>query len=184
MNIEALNKNIVKCKLCNLYKTCSRILPGQGAENIKVMIVGESPGKDEDRTGKLFVGRSGQILEEMLRDIDLSKNDVYITNVLKCNPPKNRNPYPMEIDSCRPWLEKEIELINPEIIVLLGKFSSQTFFPNLFVTKSHGEIMIKCERSFFIMYHPAVAFYDMSKKQLLKEDFRKLKKYLIKNKII
>ncbi|MDD4661689.1 MAG: uracil-DNA glycosylase [Candidatus Pacebacteria bacterium] len=176
-------KQIIKeCKRCSLFK--KRITPTIHCGDIKsnILFIGEAPGKNEDETGIPFCGRAGSILNDLLKLIELKREDVYITNIVKCRPPKNRDPKKSEIKKCSYLLEKEIELLKPKIICPLGRFSSKYilnkyFKKNYEIGEVHGKVF-KTENIIIIpMYHPAAAIYNNKKINILKKDFKKIKKY-------
>ena len=126
MNLEIwkqLEDAVANCRKCSLWKTRSNPVVGGGSKDAKVMFIGEAPGYWEDVKGRPFVGRAGRVLDELLESINLSREEVYITNILKCRPPNNRNPLQSEIEACTPYLDRQIELMNPEIIATLGNFA-------------------------------------------------------------
>ncbi|NTW76705.1 MAG: uracil-DNA glycosylase [Syntrophaceae bacterium] len=131
------------CQLCSLGKTRKNLVFGDGNPQAKIVFVGEAPGADEDEQGKPFVGRAGQLLTKILEAIKLSREEVFIANILKCRPPNNRDPLPEEISACWPWLEKQINIIDPQIIVTLGRHSLNRFFPDFKISAAHGKILHK-----------------------------------------
>ncbi|MBD3360304.1 uracil-DNA glycosylase, partial [Candidatus Peregrinibacteria bacterium] len=166
----------------------NKAVPGEGAKDADVMFIGEGPGKEEDRQGKPFVGAAGRLLNELLESIGLDRDDVFIANVVKCRPPNNRDPLPQEIKTCWPYLEKQINLINPKLIVTLGRHSMDKFLPGLKITEVHGQPKrakgIWQERQVYLpLYHPAVALYDPRKKATMFDDFKKIPLILKKLKI-
>ena len=155
---EQLASEIHNCQRCPLGGTRKSAVPGEGDPNSVVLLVGEGPGADEDRQGRPFVGRSGQFLTEMLENVGIRREDVYITNVVKCRPPENRDPHPQELEACQEYLERQVELINPRIIVTLGRFSMRRWFPDGAITKIHGQVRnIGRGRVAMAMFHPAAA---------------------------
>lgn len=147
------------------------------------MFIGEGPGKKEDELGRPFVGAAGKFLDEMLEAIKLKREDVYIANVVKCRPPANRDPLPEESEACWPWLEKQIEIINPKLVVTLGRHSMERFLPNQKISKIHGKAMRRNisglgSRVFYALYHPAAALYNGSMRAVLIQDFKKIPKVL------
>lgn len=186
--LKKVKNKVIDCKKCSLSKT--RILPviGQGNHNARIMFIGEAPGANEDKTGVPFCGQSGNILTELLSSIGLQRENVYICNILKCRPPGNRNPQTNEIESCVSYLEKQIEIIKPRIIGVLGNYAvshilKQYNLDNQIqgISKIRGKIF-KVKASFgeikiIPLYHPAVAAYNANMKDILKEDFKILKKY-------
>lgn len=181
--LEKLNALMIMCSKCNLRKNCTQVVPGDGSAEAKIMFIGEAPGKKEDKQGVPFVGAAGKFLSEMLSNINLKREDVYIANVCKCRPPENRDPLPEEIAICWPWLEKQIEIINPKIIITLGRHSLNRFYPEAKISETHGIVFIKTfpnigKRHFYALYHPAAALYNGSMRQILINDFKKIPKIL------
>ena len=155
-------------------QTGTKSVPGEGAENAEIMFIGEAPGWNEDQQGRPFIGAAGQFLDELLASINLKRADVYIANVIKCRPPENRDPLPTEIANCQKWLDRQIELISPKIIVTLGRYSMAKFFPGTTISKIHGTARTQNGIIYFAMYHPAAALHQGNLRQTLKEDMRKL----------
>ena len=169
------------CQRCPLSKTALRGVPGEGSPNADVMFIGEGPGKEEDKQGRPFCGPAGKFLDEMLRSIGLSRDEVYIGNIVKHRPPGNRDPEPGEIEACWPYLQSQIEIINPHVIVILGRHSLARLMPGLgTISQLHGRAFRRDGRYFMALYHPAVALYAGSMRQVLMEDFGKLKLLLKK----
>lgn len=161
----------------------NRVRPvfGEGNPAADVMFIGEAPGWHENREGRPFVGAAGKLLDEMLRSIGLPREEVYITNVVKDQPPGNRDPLPAEIEAYRPYLEEQIAIINPRVIVTLGRHSLATLLPGLrSISKVHGKVFKKGERYFVPLYHPAAALHQQRLKNTLFSDFRVLEKVLRK----
>jgi DNA polymerase len=138
------------------------------------MLVGEGPGFYEDQQARPFVGRAGRFLEELIASVGLKREEVYITNVIKCRPPENRDPLPAEIDSCRKHLQRQIELIRPTLIVTLGRYSLAWFFPKDSIGKVHGHIRIRDGIHFLHVYHPAAALHAGNMRKVIQEDFRRI----------
>jgi uracil-DNA glycosylase len=178
--LNDLCREIAACQRCNLYKTATKAVPGEGPEDPKIMFIGEAPGFHEDQQGRPFVGAAGQFLENLLASINLTRQEVYIANVVKHRPPENRDPFPGEIIACRPWLEKQIELIKPKMIVTLGRHSMEMFFPGKSISKIHGTSQVKGGIICFAMYHPAAALHQQSLKQAIQEDMLKIPSLLAK----
>jgi len=155
---------------------------GEGPINPKVLFIGEAPGKNEDLTGRPFIGSAGKILEELINSIGLTRQDVYITSVIQYRPPKNRDPKPQEIAAFQPYVDKQIKLLNPKIIVTLGRFSLAKFLPNSKIAEQHGKpTQINWQGLYLTiipMYHPAAIIYNQKLKQTLKDDFQIVKEYL------
>ncbi|MBU1177511.1 uracil-DNA glycosylase [Patescibacteria group bacterium] len=186
--LKKIKDEVIGCKKCSLSKTRTLPVIGQGDHKAKIMFVGEAPGANEDKTGVPFCGQSGNILTELLNSIGLQRENVYICNILKCRPPENRNPQANEIEACISYLEKQIEVIKPKIIGALGNYAVSHILKkyNLDdqiqgISKMRGKIF-KVKVSFgeikiIPLYHPAVAAYNANMKDILKEDFKILKKY-------
>lgn len=164
---------------CELKKTATQPVFGNGNPKAKIVFIGEAPGKDEDISGIPFVGRAGKFLNEMLEEIKLKREDVYITNTVKYRPPNNRDPLPEEIRECLPWLIEELNFIKPKVIVTLGRHALNRFFPEAKISEVHGKLLkIKIEglktENFFALYHPAAALYNGGMRETLIEDFKKI----------
>ena len=156
--LTALNAEVAVCRRCALATTRTQAVPGEGNVDAVVMFVGEGPGFEEDRQGRPFVGRSGQYLTETLSKVGIRRKDVYITNVVKCRPPDNRDPQPAELAACDDYLARQVEIINPRIVVTLGRFSMRRWFKEGGITKIHGKITnIGRGRVAIAMFHPAAA---------------------------
>jgi len=176
--LEKINKEIRTCKKCRLYRTSTQGVPGEGSSNAEILFVGEAPGFHEDKQGRPFVGRAGVLLEELLGKIGKKRSEVFITNVIKHRPIDNRDPFPDEIKACREYLNQQIEILNPKIIVALGRFGLQYFFPNKSISKEHGRPKLLSNRIIYPVYHPAAALRSTAVKEVLKIDFLKLPKVL------
>jgi DNA polymerase len=173
-----------KCE-CKLKKTVKQPVPGDGSANAEIVFIGEAPGRSEDEQGRLFVGSAGKFLAEMLSIINLKREDIYITNIVKYRPPNNRDPLPEEKSACREWLLEELKAISPKVIIFLGRHAMNNFFPDLQISQAHGKLLIKSfagisTKYFFPLYHPAAALYDGSMREVLIEDFKKIPKVLEK----
>jgi uracil-DNA glycosylase len=179
-----LNKDISLCRLCEIAKTRTKSVPGEGAENAEIMFIGEAPGWHEDQQGRPFIGPAGQFLDELLASINLRRSQVFIANVIKCRPPGNRDPLPIEISNCQKWLDKQIELISPKIIVTLGRYSMAKFFPGKSISKIHGTAQTQNGIIYFAMYHPAAALHQGNLRQTIKEDMLKLPPLLAQAKTV
>lgn len=170
------------CK-CELKKTATQPVPGNGNPNTEIVFIGEAPGKSEDEQGKPFVGAAGKFLAEMLESINLKREEIYITNIVKYRPPNNRDPLPEEKDACRDWLLEELNFIKPKLIVFLGRHSMNDFFPLEKISAIHGKLLIKkfnkIETKYFLpLYHPAAALYNGGMRETLSKDFAKIPKFL------
>jgi uracil-DNA glycosylase family 4 len=172
--LSELYEEIAKCRRCEISKSRTRVVPGEGAENAAIMFIGEAPGWHEDQQGRPFVGQAGQFLEQLLASINLKREQVYIANVIKCRPPENREPFPGEIQHCREWLERQIELVRPRMIVTLGRYSMAKFFPDKSISKIHGTAQKRDGVIYYAMYHPAAALHQQSLRQAIQEDMLKI----------
>lgn len=183
-SISAVNALVSNCERCILHETKTKDVPGVGSEKSEVMFIGEAPGKDEDLQGEPFVGRAGQLLTELIQGLGWERKDVYIANVLKHRPPANRDPKPEEAEACWPYLKRQIQLIDPKLIVFLGRHSMNRFFPTLKISECHGKAFRKDfngrKQVFYALYHPAVAIYNRDMKQTLQEDFNRIPNVLKK----
>ena len=180
--LTELYKEIAACQRCDLAKYRTRAVPGEGSENAEIMFIGEAPGWHEDQQGRPFVGPAGQFLEKLLASIHLDRRQVYIANVIKCRPPGNREPLPDEISTCRPHLEKQLELIHPRMIVTLGRYSMAMFFPGKSISKIHGTAQKQGDVIYFAMYHPAAALHQQSLRQEIEADMLKIPALLVESK--
>ena len=178
IQLRRLEEHIRTCTRCRLHQSRTHAVPGDGPFNADLMFIGEAPGYHEDKQGKPFVGAAGQYLNDLLARNGLDRSRIYITNILKCRPPKNRDPLPDEIAACRPFLEGQIQLINPRIIVTLGRFALQFFFPKASITRVHGQPREMDGRWYFPTFHPAAALHQPRWQPLIEEDFRKLARLL------
>lgn len=187
MTLEHLNNEISNCRKCSLWKNRNNTVAGDGNPDSNVLLIGEAPGRNEDLQGKPFVGRAGNVLDELLHSIDLRRNDIYITNILKCHPPNNRNPLDREINACTPYLNRQIDIIKPSIIVPLGSFASNFILDKYGlikekISKVHGkkfEVNTLSGKIIIIpVFHPAVVTYNVNKMDELKKDFEKISSYI------
>jgi len=183
--LEKLNKKMLACSSCVLRAGCKQVVPDDGSANTEIMFIGEAPGKKEDESGRPFVGAAGKFLDEMLGIIKLKRKDVYIANTVKCRPPGNRDPLPEEVAACWSWLLEQIKIIDPKIIVTLGRHSLKRFAPDIKISEAHGKEFQKVvpgigKKYFFTLYHPAAALYNGSLRNTLIEDFKKIPKVLKK----
>ena len=155
--LQAIADEIAHCTACPLHRSRTRTVPGEGPANAEILFIGEGPGQREDALGRPFVGPSGDLLEQWLGEIGLGRDQVFITNVVKCRPPGNRDPEPDEIAACARYLDRQIELIEPKLIATLGRHSLQRFFPGAKITKAHGIRGVKREgrRVYLPLFHPA-----------------------------
>jgi uracil-DNA glycosylase family 4 len=175
--VQILNKidDVLHCQRCDLSKTRTHVVVGTGPLDAKIMLMGEAPGKNEDQKGEPFVGSAGRILDELLEEGGIDRKDVYITNVVKCRPPENRTPRPVEIEACHPYLQKQFEVIKPRAVVLLGKTAAEAMLGRKVESgKEHGNIFEKDGIKFMITYHPAAMIYKRTLKDTITEDFKKV----------
>lgn len=166
------------CTRCELHRSALNAVPGEGDPKARILLIGEAPGWNEDKQGKPFVGNSGKFLTELLESAGLAREDVFITNVVKHRPPSNRDPLPDEILACSVYLERQIEAIDPDVIVTLGRFSMAKYFPGEKISKIHGQPKEVGGRYIVPMYHPAAALHNGSLRSTIEEDFQKLPRYL------
>ena len=173
MSLNELRSECLNCKNCKLCETRTNVVFGTGNPDSKILFIGEGPGENEDLQGLPFVGRGGMLLDKMLSVVDLSREkNIYIANMVKCRPPKNRDPEESEVAACRPWLEKQIEIIDPKIIVCLGRVSAIRFIdPNFKVTKEHGQFIEKDGRLVMGTFHPAAILRNPNQKPAAMDDF-------------
>ena len=162
------------CAKCDLCKGRTKAVPGEGNPHAKIFFIGEGPGFHEDRQGRPFVGPAGQFLDELLASINLKRADVFITNVVKCRPPGNRDPEPVEIAACNDYLDRQIAAINPPVIVTLGRHSMAKFFGNEKISVIHGRARKIDGRICIAMYHPAAGLHQASLKDTIRADFKKI----------
>lgn len=162
------------CTLCDLHLSRTKAVPGAGKIDAEILFIGEGPGFHEDRQGLPFVGRSGDYLEQMLALIGMTRDQVFITNVVKCRPPENRDPQPIEITTCKPYLDRQEEAIDPLLIVTLGRFSMTRYFPKGKITQIHGQPKIEARRAIIPMFHPAAVLRNPTLEPQMEADFRQI----------
>jgi uracil-DNA glycosylase family 4 len=172
--LSDLALEISACTKCILSKSRTKSVPGEGPEDAAIMFIGEGPGFHEDKQGRPFVGAAGQFLEELLAGIGMKRGDVFIGNVVKCRPPGNRDPMPDEIQACCSYLDRQIALINPKVVVTLGRYSMARWFPNVKISAIHGQPRKFEGRLVVPMFHPAAALHQPSLRKDVEADFRKL----------
>lgn len=176
--LDSIANQIKGCTACELCRSRTHAVPGEGNPNARIMLIGEGPGYHEDQQGRPFIGNSGKFLGELLGKADLEREDVFITNVVKCRPPGNRDPMPDEIAACSAYLDAQIALIDPDVVVTLGRFSMQRWFRNERISKIHGEPREDDNRLIVPMYHPAAALHQAALRGTIEEDFARLPKIL------
>ena len=173
-----INASIEHCQDCELAKRRTRAVPGEGPENASLLFIGEAPGWHEDQQGRPFVGPAGQFLEQLLASIGLKREQVYIANVVKCRPPGNRDPLPGEIQACGKWLERQVALLKPKMIVTLGRYSMARYFPNESISKVHGKVKKQGDTIYYAMYHPAAALHQGGLRKTIETDMLKIPEIL------
>ncbi|MCX6008271.1 MAG: uracil-DNA glycosylase [Chloroflexi bacterium] len=173
-SLTELNAEIESCRICELAKHRTKVVPGDGPENAKLLFIGEAPGWNEDQSGKPFVGAAGQYLDQLIGLIGYKRSQVYICNVIKCRPPENRDPMPGEILACSKWLERQLDLIKPRVIVTLGRYSMSKYFPGESISKVHGRAKRIGNVIYFAMYHPAAALHQGNLRKVIEADMLKL----------
>jgi uracil-DNA glycosylase len=172
--LRAVALEVRACKACKLYRSRKNAVPGEGPAASDLMFIGEGPGFHENEQGRPFVGAAGKYLEELLASIGLRREQVFIGNVVKCRPPGNRDPLPEEIQACSAFLERQIQAIQPKVIVTLGRFSMARFFPNARISDIHGRARMLNSRMVVAMYHPAAALHQPSLRREVEADFANL----------
>ena len=195
--LRVLHEKWIKDCRCDLKKTATLPVPGDGSADAEIVFIGEAPGKQEDELGVPFVGAAGKFLDKLLQSVGIKREDIYITNIVKYRPPNNRDPEPSEKNACRDWLIQELNLIQPKLIVFLGRHSMNDFFPDQKISEVHGKLLIKkparpddtgrsgefknIKTKYFLpLYHPAVALYNGGMRKTLINDFKKVPKILEK----
>jgi uracil-DNA glycosylase len=172
--LKEIAAEVRTCQLCRLAKTRTRAVPGEGYSRAEVMLIGEGPGYQEDEEGRPFVGPAGKFLDELLGLAGLEREAVFITNVVKCRPPNNRDPMPDETAACAPYLERQLAVINPRVVITLGRHSMARFFPGERISQIHGTARVVDGRLCIAMYHPAAGLHQASLADVIRDDFRKL----------
>jgi uracil-DNA glycosylase family 4 len=182
--LDAVASEVIVCRKCPLWKSRKNAVPGEGNSESSVMFVGEAPGQSEDVEGRPFVGAAGKFLETLLSEVSLSRNDVFICNIVKCRPPRNREPMPDEIQTCTPYLDRQINIIKPKFVVTLGNYSTAYIFskatlPFNGITQVRGKFypatILNLQIVIFPTFHPAAALYNAKYKETLQHDFQILK---------
>jgi uracil-DNA glycosylase len=177
--LAVVHEHILVCTSCPLHARRTQAVPGTGPATARIMAVGEGPGETEDRLGKPFVGPAGGVLTRLLEGIGLRREDIYITNTVKCRPPGNRDPEPAEIEACSPFLDAQIEIIQPDLILVLGRHALARLLPGAGgITQLHGRRVVRGERTFVPLYHPAAALYNTALMTTLEQDMQRVRSYL------
>ena len=177
---ESLKRDCAGCRCCSLGETRHKLVFGVGNAQAEVMLIGEGPGEQEDLQGVPFVGPAGKLLDDMLEMIDLDRQKVYIANIVKCRPPRNRDPLNVEQEACRPWLDRQIALVNPRIIVCLGRIAAMALIREDFrITREHGQWFDRDGRRLMATYHPSALLRDVDKRPEAFMDLRALRKEIM-----
>ena len=176
--LEQVNKALAPCKKCRLSRTRIKVVPGEGDPESDIMFIGQCPGANEDQQGRPFVGRAGQLLDELLTSLGLKREKVFITNIVKCRPPENRDPMVDEVRACSPYLERQIKSVNPKLIITLGRFASEFFISDGKISQIHGVPHRVKGLLILPLYHPAAALRSTGVAEALRSDFRKIPKVL------
>jgi len=177
-SLEQIAAEVRACQRCPLGRGRKNAVPGEGPADARIMFIGEGPGFHEDQQGRPFVGASGKYLEKLLAEIGLTRHDVFIANVIKCRPPGNRDPKPAELEACRGYLDRQIALIKPSIIVTLGRFSMARYFPGQSISRIHGRAKRVGHVFYFPMFHPAAALRNPAWRQAMSDDIQRIPKLL------
>ncbi|MCZ6788789.1 MAG: uracil-DNA glycosylase [Chloroflexi bacterium] len=170
--LQELASRIHVCTDCSLSEGRTRAVPGEGPEQADLMFIGEGPGYHEDQQGRPFVGPAGQFLEQLLASIGMSRDQVFIANMIKCRPPNNRDPLPGEVAACSKYLDRQIQLVAPKVIVTLGRHSLVKFLPGATISKAHGKAVRKEGFILYPIYHPAAALHQQSLRSVIEEEFK------------
>lgn len=173
-NFDSLVERVLTCSRCTLSQTRTCAVPGEGSRTAEVVFVGEGPGFYEDQQGRPFIGPAGNLLDQLLVSVGLNREDVYITNMVKCRPPNNRDPLPGEIEACRPYLDEQLAMISPKVVVALGRHSFSKFFPDEPIGKARGKPRLWKGLTIYPMYHPAAALRNGNLRSALERDFQGL----------
>ncbi|PIR43249.1 uracil-DNA glycosylase [candidate division WWE3 bacterium CG10_big_fil_rev_8_21_14_0_10_32_10] len=176
-----MNNAIITCNKCRLCKGRKNAVVGEGNINAKIVFVGEAPGAEEDKQGRPFVGRSGMFLNDLMRKCGFKRTDVWIGNIIKCRPPENRDPMVDEVRACRPYLDRQLDLINPKMVVTLGRFALEYFLPKEKISEVHGRPLRAKSRIIFPLYHPAAALRNEAIRKIMNNDFKAISDVLKKD---
>jgi DNA polymerase len=173
-SLDLIAAQVRTCTLCDLHRTRKKAVPGAGDYASEILFIGEGPGYNEDVQGVPFVGRSGDYLEKLLAVIGLNREQVFIANVVKCRPPENRDPLPVEITTCKPYLDQQEALIDPLVIVTLGRYSMARYFPGGKITQIHGQPKFDSRRAYLPLFHPAAVLRNPTLEGPMEADFRRI----------
>ncbi len=172
--LEKIAADVRGCPLCKLARTRKNAVPGEGQLSAKIMFIGEAPGSSEDEKGRPFVGAAGRILDDLLEKAGIERSQVFITNIVKCRPPNNRVPKEDELTACRPYLDRQIALIKPKVICILGKTAYSSLFGGSSITANRGKILARAGQKYFLTFHPAAVIYNKGLLSVLEADLKKL----------
>ena len=176
--LTTITEQVKSCQKCDLCQTRTNAVPGKGNQNAEIILVGEAPGRNEDKNGEPFVGAAGKKLDAILFDVGINRDDIYITNIVKCRPPNNRSPTKNEEESCLNYINEEISIINPKVVCVMGNTAFNTLLEGKEITKNHGNFIEKDGRTYFATFHPAATIYNQKLIDELKKDFKKLAEFL------
>lgn len=176
--LDSISEEVRVCRLCPLHKSRKHAVPGEGPPEAAVFIVGEAPGANEDEQGRPFVGAAGKNLDRMLEKAGLTRAEVFITNTVKCRPPSNRRPRRDELDSCHPYLRRQLEALRPRLVVLLGDTALKEFFPSASLPGLHGQVLKRGPFSMLATYHPASVIYNPALAAVLEQDCVRIREFL------
>ncbi len=170
--LEEIGERVRACTECPLSEGRTHAVPGEGASNARVIFIGEAPGYQEDQQGRPFVGPAGRFLDELLGSIGLKREDVFIANMIKCRPPNNRDPLPTEVAACTKYLDRQIELLHPDLIVTLGRYAMNRYFPKESISRVRGKVRTKDGQRILPLLHPAAALHQGNLRESIEQDFR------------
>jgi uracil-DNA glycosylase len=173
-SLEKIAEEVRGCPLCKLAMTRKNAVPGEGQLSAKIMFIGEAPGRSEDEEGRPFVGAAGRILNDLLKKVGIERSQVFITNIVKCRPPNNRVPKEDELNACRPYLDRQIALIKPEVICILGRTAYSSLLGGSSITANRGKIIKRAGQKYFLAFHPAAVIYNKDLLSALEADLKKL----------
>lgn len=176
--LAEIAREVSQCTACALHKERTRAVPGEGPANADILFIGEAPGRNEDLQGRPFIGQAGRLLEELLAEIGMTRDDVWIGNIVKCRPPNNRDPHPEEIAACAGYLERQIALLQPKLIATLGRYSMEKFFPGAKITRVHGQARRDGKRVLIPLFHPAYVLRNMAAKPDAIQDMQRIPRLL------
>ncbi|HEY6756171.1 MAG TPA: uracil-DNA glycosylase [Nitrososphaera sp.] len=173
-SLEKIAEDVRGCPLCKLARTRKNAVPGEGQISAKIMFIGEAPGRNEDEEGRPFVGAAGRILNDLLKKVGIERSQVFITNIVKCRPPNNRVPKEDELNACRPYLDRQIALIKPKVICILGRTAYSSLLGGSSITANRGKIVVRGGQKYFLTFHPAAVIYNKGLLSALEADLKKL----------